>query len=320
MTHIAALNLTEKQTDAVKAAGATDIEDIDGEMLAHIDGRLRNGIAISLERWKRDQEPDEPLEARLVPPSWHDLAFGYRKANLREQCSYIRKLTKHGMDYTAVLFDDLLIQVRPLFLQWGISWHTAATQIVSSRSHDRGDLLILEDLILFTFRFQCVEGQAPTSTDRSGSWYQDIQVPARAFDVYNPNSDFAQGDKGPGKAHTYGQKIALRTFLNLPAGDDPDFTPAASLGTRARAYRDELVNRMRRAIENRGIEDIDAEIKRHIDAFNSQYSRGITALEDVDDHTLVIWCEHYETKTKPEPAEDCREVDADPQPCPLAES
>lgn len=308
MTSLEVLNLTENQATALSANGVTEVEQIDGPMLTKMDGRISNGIGVKLEQWRQTQEPQpnakseesEPEEAIAV--LWHDLPFGARAANLREARGYVRKLAKHGMDYTAVLFDDLLIQVRDLFLEYGVSWHTIKTEIVSTRTHDRGDLLILEDLIVFTFRFQCVEGQSSTPDGvRDAHWYRDIQVPARSFDVYDPNADYPQGDKGPGKAHTYAQKIALRTFLNLPAGDDPDFTPAASLGTREKGLRDERLSRLERALRAVGFDNDCAMLEQQqklLAGLNEKWHRDVAAIEDVPDQILLGWCEHYEAKAK----------------------
>lgn len=308
MTSLEVLNLTENQATALSANGVTAVEQIDGPMLTKMDGRISNGIGVKLEQWRQTQEPQpeakseesEPEEAIAV--LWHHLTFGVRTANLREARGYVRKLAKHGMDYTAVLFDDLLIQVRDLFLEYGVSWHTIKTEIVSTRTHDRGDLLIMDDLIVFTFRFQCVEGQ---SSSHDGThdphWYRDIQVPARSFDVYDPNADHAQGDKGPGKAHTYAQKIALRTFLNLPAGDDPDFTPAASLGTREKGLRDERLSRLERALQAVGFDNDCAMLEQQqklLAGLNEKWHRDVAAIEDTPDQILLGWCEHYEAKAK----------------------
>ena len=297
MTSIKELNLTEKQTAALIAAGEYDeIENIDGAALSKIkDGRIRNGIGIKLEGWRKAQEPAPEPGTEPIQTEWIGKTFGDRLQAIRVARGYIRKVMKHGMDYTAVQFDDLLAQVRDLFLTHGISWHTEATQITESRAHHMGELLVLEDLIVFTFRFQCVEG--PFEPD----WFRDIQVPARSFDVFDPNSSNPQGDKGPGKAHTYGQKLALRTLLNLPAGDDPDFTPAASLGTRAKAMRDELVGRLGRAIAKSGSKDIELEIKTMLMGFNERYTRSVEAIEDVDDQTLMKWCRYYEEKAPKAP-------------------
>lgn len=300
MNPIEDLGLTVAEAAILQDLGVEQIEEVTGEVLAKVTGRMRNRIAAKLEQWKRKQDPDDPDETEeVIEPLWHGRSFGERLANLREGRGYIRKVMKHGMNYTAVQFEDLLEAVRPLFIQWGISWHTEATQIVESRAHQRGELLILEDLIVFTFRFQCVEGQTHDQPGIGGNWYRDIQVPARSFDVYDPGSDYPQGDKGPGKAHTYGQKMALRTILNLPAGDDPDFTPAASLSTRARAERDELVARLRKALLASGItsdEAVNKQIQELIETLNERHHRAVAAIEDTPDQILLGWCEHYEEK------------------------
>lgn len=298
MTDLRGLRLTINQAEALQHHEVTEIEQITGDVLAKIDGRIRNGIAAKVEQWKVAQEPPaEPPSTEEAPkPMWHDRSFGERVAEIRDARSYIRKVMADGMDYSAVRFDDLLDQVRDLFLEWGVSWHTAATHVIESRVHEFRDMLVMEDLIVFTFRFQCVEGSESPSV--GSNWYRDIQVPARSFDVYDPCQTHPQGDKGPGKAHTYGQKLALRTFLNLPAGDDPDFTPAASLGTRARALRDERVDRLRRALEKTGVKDIEIEIKALVLRFNATYHRGVESIEDIDDQTLLKWCEHFEGKEK----------------------
>lgn len=306
MTDLRGLRLTINQAEALQRHEITEIEQITGDVLAKIDGRVRNGIASKLEQWKLAQnpdpappepDPDEPPEAQ-----WFGVAFGIRIAELRDDLCYVRKLTKPGMDYTAVMFDDLLTLVRPYFLKWGISWHTASTHVIESRTHEFRDLLIMEDLIVFTFRFQCVEGPTGDRGNVLGTgWYRDIQVPSRSFDVFDPGADNAQGDKGPGKAHTYAQKLALRVFLNLPAGDDPDFTPASSLSTRGMALRNELVNRLRRAIEKSGMKDVDIEVRTLLHGFNAKYTRSEENIEDIENQTLAKWAKYYEDKVNGEP-------------------
>ncbi len=292
MTGISDLQLTAKQIDALGELGVTEIESIDGEVIGKLDGRLRQGVATRLEEWKmRDGvQVAEPDDVEEIVPEYRGLTFGERLAAIREARGYVRKLTKHGMDYSAVLFDDLLQQVRDLFLRYGISWHTHATRVEVSRTHDRKGLLIMEDLMVFTFRFQCVEG-TPVGTSE---WYRDVIVPARSFDVYDPEAEYPQGDKGPGKAHTYGQKMALRILLNLPAGDDPDFTPAASLGARARAERENLVGRLRDTLKKAG-HDVEKKIAELLQQL-ADHHRSVDSVQDVPDSILLGWITHFEEK------------------------
>lgn len=297
MTGISDLNLTAKQIDALGELGVTEIESIDGEVINKLDGRLRQGVATRLEEWKmRDGVAvAEPEDVEEIVPEYRGLTFGDRLAAIREARSYVRKLTKHGMDYSAVLFDDLLQQVRDLFLRYGISWHTHDTRVEVSRTHDREGLLIMEDLMVFTFRFQCVEGSpAPRSAVEigAGDWYRDVIVPARSFDVYDKDAEYPQGDKGPGKAHTYGQKLALRILLNLPAGDDPDFTPAASLGARARAERENLVGRLRATLNKAG-HDVEKKIETLLKRL-ADHHRAVDSVQDVPDSILQGWIRHFE--------------------------
>ncbi len=212
------------------------------------------------------------------------LTFGDRLARIREDKGYIQKMTREGMDYSAVLYEALVEQVRPLFLRYGVSWHTETCFVVGQPMHKEiSGLLVTSTLMLFTIRFQCVEADAgPVNS------YRDIVVPATAFDVFDPGAADPRGDTGAATATTTAQKYAIRQILNLAAGDDPDFTPMISLSTRAQEERKTMIKRLRAAIEAQGL-DVDTWIAKIIEDTNKKHHRSITSVEDVETGILHSW-------------------------------
>lgn len=299
MTHIEELDLTLNQNNAlVLERGITTIEGITEKILHSIDGRLSSGIRKKLEAWKMDND-DAARIAELPevkdPLDYTDLAFGQRLEGIRREIESIQKKAQKDVPWSAVLFDDLLEKVRPLAVRWGISWHTFDCKIPyePKATHGEGGLMLYDTMMVYAVRFQCVEA----SNQPHDSECRDVVVVTHAFDVYDPQATFPQGDKGPGKAHTYAQKYALRIILNLPAGDDPDFIPMAALSTRARMERETLIGQLRKAIE--AVEqDPDEVIPKWLENLNKHFSRSITSIDDADDDVIRKAIFHFEEKAR----------------------
>ena len=228
------------------------------------------------------------------PFNYSALTFGERLARIREDKGYIQKLTMAGMDYSAVLYEALVEQVRPLFLRYGVSWHTEACFVARPpETREFAGLLVTTTLMMFTIRFQCVE----VDGDMAAGHHRDIVVPATAFDVFDPGAADPRGDTGAATATTTAQKYAIRQILNLAAGDDPDFTPMVSLSTRAQEERKTLIMRLKGAITAQGL-DVDTWISKIIEMTNVKYQRGITSVEDVETGILRQWVLRAEDKAK----------------------
>jgi len=239
---------------------------------------------------------DEPDTAETVTPfNYKALTFGERLALIREDKGYIQKLSMAGMDYSAVLYEALVEQVRPLFLRYGVSWHTHSCFVVGEQhsTTEFAGLLVSSTLLMFTIRFQCVE----VDGDMAAGHHRDIVVPATAFDVFDPGAAEPRGDTGAATATTTAQKYAIRQILNLSAGDDPDFTPMISLSTRAQEERKTMIVRLKDAIEAQGL-DVDTYISKIIEMTNVKYQRGITSVEDVETGILRHWMARAEDKAK----------------------
>ena len=227
------------------------------------------------------------------PFNYSALTFGERLALIREDKGYIQKLSAAGMDYSAVLYEALVEQVRPLFLRYGVSWHTVGCLVTSPPdTREFGGLLVTTTLMLYTIRFQCVEVDGDMAHH-----HRDIVVPATAFDVFDPGAADPRGDTGAATATTTAQKYAIRQILNLAAGDDPDFTPMVSLSTRAQEERKTLIMRLKGAITAQGL-DVDTWISKIIEMTNVKYQRGITSVEDVETGILRQWVLRAEDKAK----------------------
>ena len=227
------------------------------------------------------------------PFNYEALTFGERLARIREDKGYIQKLSMAGMEYSAVLYEALVEQVRPLFLRYGVSWHTVGCLVTSPPdTREFGGLLVTTTLMLYTIRFQCVEIDGDMAHH-----HRDIVVPATAFDVFDPGAADPRGDTGAATATTTAQKYAIRQILNLAAGDDPDFTPMVSLSTRAQEERKTLIMRLKGAITAQGL-DVDTWISKIIEMTNVKYQRGITSVEDVETGILRQWVLRAEDKAK----------------------
>ncbi len=163
------------------------------------------------------------------------LTFGQRLAMLRMDKGYIQKMSKEGLEYSAVLYEDLVEQVRPLFIKYGLSWHTHSCHVVGEHHAvtEFASLLVTSTMMIFTIRFQSVE----VDHDMAPHQHRDVVAPATAFDAFDPDSADPRGDTGAASAITTAQKYALRQILNIAAGDDPDFTPMISLSTRSQEER-----------------------------------------------------------------------------------
>ncbi len=296
MTLIGDLNLSQKQRAALEALHIFHIEDITDEILKEMGSQLSSSILKKMSNWKINSRNDmEELD-------YTDLTFGQRLEGIRREIESIQKKAQKDVTWSAVLFDDLLEKVRPLFIKWGISWHTSACEIYDrSVTQLEGGLIAYDALLTYTIRFQSVEAidvtMLPASSIKCNSCYRDVVVATHAFDVYDPQANFPQGDKGPGKAHTYAQKYALRIILNLPAGDDPDFIPMAALSTRARMERETLIGQLQKAIEVMG-QDPDEVIPKWLKNLNEHYSRSITSIEDADDDVIRRAIFHFEEKAR----------------------
>lgn len=299
MTALEELSLTFQQMNCLGNAGIEQVEDITDEVLEKIDGRMSKGIrqrldALAIRKGFHEDEPEDVV-VEEGEAAYRGLSFGERLEKIRQEREYIRKKkTEAGTPYnTAISFEELLEDVRPMFIRWGISWHTLESRVEATRHHPSGALLVFEDLITYTFRFQCVEASGGQDS------YRDIQITARSLDVFDPDSFMSsgnyQGDKGPGKSHTYAQKYAIRTILNLTAGDDPDFTPV-TMNVRQLSNKQLLVDRLRNAIGDGHGEQIKDWINKLNDKFHQTYEDVL----DVPDDTLLTWCEHFEAKAQKE--------------------
>ncbi len=243
----------------------------------------------------------DPLEGADIAPAkdtktrdnfqYQGLTFGERLSKLREDKGYIQKLTGNGMDYSAVLYEALVEQVRPLFIRYGISWHTHSCHVIGEHhfTSEFSGMLVSSTMMMFTIRFQNVEGSPAAYDDRpEADWYRDIVVPATAFDAFDPGSANPRGDTGAASATTTAQKYALRQILNLAAGDDPDFTPMISLSTMAQEERKTMIKRLRAGIEAQGL-DADTWIAKIIQETNRDFHRSVTNVEDVETGILLSW-------------------------------
>ena len=222
------------------------------------------------------------------------LTFGERLAMIREDKGYIQKMTREGMDYSAVLYEALVEQVRPLFLRYGVSWHTHNVDVVSHNlPTEFQGLLVSSTLMLYTIRFQCVE----VDSELSQGNHRDVIVPATAFDVFDPGAADPRGDTGAATATTIAQKYAIRQILNLAAGEDPDFTPMLSLSTRLQEERKTLILRLKGAIKAQNL-DVDTWINKIIENTNTKHHRSIANVEDVETGILRQWVLRAEDKAK----------------------
>lgn len=241
-------------------------------------------------------EDTPPEDVETTRFDYKALTFGERLARIREDRGYIQKMTRQGMGYSAVWFDDLVEQVRPLFIRYGVSWHTHRCELVTTPiCMEFSGMLVTSALMIYVVRFQCVEG--PSANYPYELVFRDVTVPATAFDAFDPGADEPRGDTGAGKATTYAQKYALRMILNLAAGEDPDFTPMMSLSTRAQEERTSLVARLESAIKLLGF-DPDTEIAKLINTANTQHSRAIESVRDMDTTILRQWVTRAEDKVK----------------------
>lgn len=117
---------------------------------------------------------------------------------------YLQKRKSDGLNYTFASESDLIHKVRDSMLDNGISIFPIRIEFLSkddvkSKTGTCGTIL----RFLFTYRFM----HALSGT------FQDIQTVGEAQDW---------GDKAANKAMTISQKYALRMFLLIETGDDPD--------------------------------------------------------------------------------------------------
>ncbi len=114
-----------------------------------------------------------------------------------QEVSYIQKAEKKaGMNYRAVMHDDVTALVRPQFVKHGIVYHPVEP-FEFKVDGNRVELKL-------TLRFVNVDN------------------PQEFFDVPSMGFGIDNSDKGSGKAISYAVKYALLKCLGLESGDDPD--------------------------------------------------------------------------------------------------
>jgi hypothetical protein len=127
-----------------------------------------------------------------------DLNLHQRINEVRKEVTYIQKVKKQTMQYSIVSHDDVTAKLRPSLIKWGIAYYPSMLEVSQNGN-----------------RTECKFEVAFVNIDDPED---EIFVPTLGYGIDS-------SDKGPGKAISYGVKMALLKTFNLESGDeeDPDF-------------------------------------------------------------------------------------------------
>lgn len=133
------------------------------------------------------------------------------KLKIMERAPYIKKTGRiqksdgdRGPNYTFASERDLLKKIRPLLIEYGITVNCVSAKSVPAKTGGGKDSRVVEAVYRFTHV-------------KSGE-YEDQAVLGEGVD---------SGDKGAPKCMTGAMKYAIRQWIYLETGDDPD-KPEAS--------------------------------------------------------------------------------------------
>jgi len=121
---------------------------------------------------------------------------------------YVRKTPKgkggQGLPYSYASEVDIIKRVRPAMLAEGVSVAPKGCEMIDSRTLTTGKgTMMLSRCLAVTYRF----------THAASDTHEDVVVVAEAFD---------SSDKAASKAMTQALKYAVRQWLYIETGDDPD--------------------------------------------------------------------------------------------------
>jgi hypothetical protein len=208
-----------------------------------------------------------------VPASYAHLPLGTRVERIRADRAYIQKQATSGSApfKSALSHAEVVKLLRPLGVKHGVRWYPCKCELVDTRvlettDRDGKTKFSFSDLMKYTFCFCRTEAPACRGGDLDDSEYVEIIV--RSLD---------NQDKGPGKASTYAEKMALVRYFNMEYGDDPDFTISQDLLTDAPADIEERILKIRKlAQETHGFSagpDLDGYLRSVCAQLAKQYNR-----------------------------------------------
>lgn len=127
------------------------------------------------------------------------------KLRIMEAVPYVRKVGSKGLNYTFASERELIAKIRPALIANNVSVAPIKSELVSSGTVKTKAGDAQNYVISVTYRF---------SVQAEFDSYEDVQVLSQAADSY---------DKAIAKAMTGAYKYALRQWLCIETGDDPDY-------------------------------------------------------------------------------------------------
>lgn len=117
---------------------------------------------------------------------------------VRKEVTYIQKEFKSGMKYSVVSHDAVTAKLRPSLVKWGISFYPVNMDTAQDGNRTEAKFMVQ---------------------------FVNVDNPEDFILVSTFGYGIDTSDKGPGKAVSYGVKMALLKTFNLESGEgeDPDF-------------------------------------------------------------------------------------------------
>ena len=138
------------------------------------------------------------------PPTGCPLAFLQAKLAVWKSCPYLLKKEGKGLKYTFASEADLIALVRPALIESGILITPVASEVVKDGEFKTsGGSVMRRVVVRMVYRF----------THVGTGWYEDVEMHGEGADI---------GDKAANKAMTDAFKYAIRQWLMIETGDDPD--------------------------------------------------------------------------------------------------
>lgn len=159
-------------------------------------------------------QPAAPQIDPALAPAKQDRAaptLAAAKLRIMAACPYLQKRTGEGLKYTFASEADLINLLRPALLANHVVITPAGCEMVANEQFTTGKGSVMRRVVVkMTYRFTHVPSRES----------EEVQMFGEGADV---------GDKAVNKAMTGALKYALRQWMLVETGDDPDTTDSASM-------------------------------------------------------------------------------------------
>lgn len=206
---------------------------------------------------------------------------------VRKDVTYIQKdeLPGSAPYGSAVSHASLLKKIRASMVEQGILWFPIKVEVLQSHRYENLEAVGRAKVqywveMMITTRFCVAEGCIQHSD------FIDIPVLVHGLDSQ---------DKGPGKASTYADKIALLRVLNLESGDDPDFDERDILPEMSDERAAKIANIKRLSGHVGSV--LEEYISDKVAWYGAKYSRKVATIAGLPDEVLDKWIAALEKKS-----------------------